>query len=162
MMLRIGHGYDIHRLVKDRRLILGGVNIPAPYGLLGHSDADVLSHAICDALFGAVNEPDIGTHFPDNNAAYKDINSLKLLQQAWDIVIDKGFELINLDCTIIAEKPRLAPFIMQIKHNLATELQADSSQIGVKATSNEGLGEIGKGKAIAAHAVVLLLRKSFL
>jgi 2-C-methyl-D-erythritol 2,4-cyclodiphosphate synthase len=159
-MLRIGHGYDVHRLYDGRKLILGGVEIPFNKGLLGHSDADVLTHAIMDAIFGALSLGDIGKHFPDSDKMYKDISSLLLLEHTVKIMNEKGYKIGNIDSTIVAEQPKLAGFIDEIRENLADVLKCDTSQISVKATTEEGLGISGMGdgkeKGIAAHAVVLL------
>jgi 2-C-methyl-D-erythritol 2,4-cyclodiphosphate synthase len=155
-MFRIGNGYDVHRLVKERKLILGGVEIPYVKGLLGHSDADVLVHAIIDALLGACHAGDIGRHFPDNDAAYKDISSLVLLEKAGNIVTSKGYEISNIDSIIVAEQPKLAPFIEKMMQNIAAVLKVQENNINVKATTTEGLGFAGKGKGIASYAVVCL------
>jgi 2-C-methyl-D-erythritol 2,4-cyclodiphosphate synthase len=154
--MRIGTGYDIHRLVSGRKLVLGGVTIPFEKGLLGHSDADVLVHAVCDALLGAAGLGDIGLHFPDTDPKYKDISSLWLLSQTVDLVRRNGYQLQNVDTTIFAEQPKLVPYRSAMLHNLAQTLNVDSSLINVKATTAEGLGIIGKGDAIAAMSVVLL------
>jgi 2-C-methyl-D-erythritol 2,4-cyclodiphosphate synthase len=159
-MFRIGHGYDVHRLCDGRKLILGGVEIPFDKGLLGHSDADVLTHAIMDAIFGALGLGDIGKHFPDSDEKYKDISSLLLLKHTVDIMNEKGFKIGNIDSTIICEAPKLAKFIDEIRRNLADVLKCDPSLVSVKATTEEGLGVSGMGngkeKGIAAHAVVFL------
>ena len=156
-MIRIGHGYDVHALVSDRALILGGVTIPYSLGLLGHSDADVLVHALCDALLGAIGAGDIGKHFPDNDASFKGIDSFKLLATVMEQVARRGYRLGNLDATIIAQRPKLAPFIPQMREQLAVACACSSEQVNVKATTTEGLGFAGRGEGIAAHAVVLLL-----
>lgn len=151
---RIGHGYDVHRFAEQRRLILGGVEIPYEFGLLGHSDADVLTHALMDALLGAAGLGDIGKHFPDSDAKYKGISSLKLLAQVKDLLEEKGFETVNADITVIAQKPKLAPFIPQMVDNIKEILQCEN--INIKATTEEGLGFTGRLEGIAAHSVALL------
>jgi 2-C-methyl-D-erythritol 2,4-cyclodiphosphate synthase len=155
---RVGHGYDVHRLVPDRRLVLGGVEIPYALGLLGHSDADVLTHAVMDALLGAAALGDIGRHFPDSDPAYAGADSLELLKTVCALLHDQGFALGNLDCTVIAQAPKLAPYIDQMRENLAAACGADVSQINVKATTEERLGFTGAGEGIAAHAVALITR----
>lgn len=157
--MRIGHGYDVHRLVAGRRLILGGVEISHETGLLGHSDADVLLHAISDAILGAIGEGDIGKHFPDTDPAYKGAASTGLLRQVMLLAKDKGYCLGNLDATIVAQKPKLAPYIAQMVENIAAALGAGSEQINVKATTTEELGFAGREEGIAAYAVTLLERK---
>ena len=154
--MRVGIGYDIHRLAPDRPLRLGGVDIPSPLGLLGHSDGDVLLHAICDALLGAAALGDIGEHFPDDDPLYRGIDSARLLAATLDRVHAAGVTLINLDANVIAQQPRLAPHRPAIRQRLAQLLGLDLSRVSVKARSNEGLDAIGLGRAIAAHAVVLL------
>ncbi|RSL29747.1 2-C-methyl-D-erythritol 2,4-cyclodiphosphate synthase [Salibacterium salarium] len=154
--MRVGHGFDVHALTIDRPLIIGGVDIPYHQGLTGHSDADVLLHAAADALLGAVGERDIGKHFPDTDPAYKDMDSSDLLRQVYQLVKDKGYKLGNIDCTILAEKPKMAPFIDDMKKNIAVVLEADESQVNVKATTTESLGFTGREEGIASHAVVLL------
>lgn len=154
--LRIGHGYDVHRLVPDRRLILGGVTVPHTLGLLGHSDADVLTHALMDALLGAAALGDIGKHFPDTDEAYRGADSLKLLARVMTLLAEKGYVFVNADMTILAQKPKLAPYIPAMRENLARVLAADVSRVSVKATTEERLGFTGKEEGIAAHAVVLL------
>lgn len=154
--MRIGMGYDIHRLAPGRKLVLGGVTIPFEKGLLGHSDADVLVHAVCDALLGAAGLGDIGMHFPDTDPKYKDINSLQLLSQSIDLVRRSGYRLQNVDTTLFAEQPRLAPYRTGMQLNLARTLQVDSGLVNIKATTSEGLGFIGRGEAIAAMSVVLV------
>jgi len=153
--MRVGIGYDIHRLVEGRKLIIGGVEIPFEKGLLGHSDADVLVHSICDALLGAMGLGDIGKHFPDTDEKYKGISSMELLKEVVEKVKKGKFKIVNIDTNIIAEKPRLLPYIEEIKKNLRKILGKDVS-INIKARTNEGLGEIGKGEAIASQAIVLL------
>jgi 2-C-methyl-D-erythritol 2,4-cyclodiphosphate synthase len=154
--LRIGYGYDVHKLVKHRKLILGGVEIPHEFGLAGHSDADVLLHAITDALLGALALGDIGKHFPDTDPKYKDVDSRILLRDAYGIIKEKGFELINLDATIVAQEPKLAPYIDLIRETIAEDLDADIETISVKATTSEWLGFEGKKEGISSSAVVLL------
>ena len=156
--LRIGHGYDVHRLVENRDLILGGVNIPYEKGLLGHSDADVLTHAIMDALLGAAALGDIGKHFPDTDPAYRGADSLKLLTHIVSLLEEKGWKIGNVDATIIAQKPKLASFIPTMKENLMQRMKIDSDCVNVKATTEEHLGFTGKGEGIAAHAVCLLTK----
>ena len=154
--MRIGHGYDTHRLVSGRPLILGGVTIPYAKGLAGHSDADALLHALADAILGALAEGDIGRHFPDSAAEFKDIDSLILLRRVVQRMRDKGFALLNADATILAEAPKMAPHIPAMKQNIATALAVKPDQVNIKATTTEGMGHIGQGEGIAAHAVVLL------
>jgi 2-C-methyl-D-erythritol 2,4-cyclodiphosphate synthase len=158
MNFRIGHGYDIHRLVPGRRLVLGGVTFDTDYGLDGHSDADCLTHAICDAILGAAGLPDIGHFFPPSDPAYKDIDSQLLLQRVRTEVIKLGYDIVNIDASVIAEKPKIAPRIAEMKAALARSTGLTTDEIGVKATTNEGVGDLGRGLAIAAHAVVLLKR----
>ncbi len=153
---RIGHGYDIHRIVSGRPLFLGGVKYDTDYGLEGHSDADCLTHAICDALLGAAGLPDIGNFFPNTDPAYKDINSQKLLRRVVVEVRKLGFDLVNIDATVIAEKPKITPRLMDMKIALGNSTGLLPAEIGLKATTNEGIDDIGRGLAIAAHAVVLL------
>ncbi|WP_305042190.1 2-C-methyl-D-erythritol 2,4-cyclodiphosphate synthase [Geoalkalibacter sp.] len=157
-MFRIGHGYDVHRLTKERRLILGGVDIPYGLGLLGHSDADVLLHAICDAILGALGEGDIGRHFPDSDPAYRGISSLKLLREVMALAQAKGYRIGNLDATVIAQAPRLAPHVRKMVENIAEVCGADVRRVNIKATTTEELGFEGRGEGISAHAVVLLER----
>ena len=157
--MRIGHGYDVHRLVADRKLIMGGVEIPWDLGLLGHSDADVLLHAIADAILGAIGEGDIGKHFPDTDAAYKGADSLKLLLHVMRLADSRGYRLGNLDATIIAQQPKMAPHISTMRNNIASVLNATIEQVNVKATTEEGLGFSGRGEGISAHAVVLMVTK---
>ena len=158
-MMRIGHGYDVHRLVAERKLILGGVEIPYGKGLLGHSDADVLLHAICDAILGAIGEGDIGRHFPDTDPAYKGASSIKLLRHVFLLADDKGYRIGNVDATIVAQRPKLAPFIQQMRENIAETLDCDPDRVNVKATTTEELGFAGRGEGIATHAVALLVEK---
>ena len=154
--MRIGHGYDVHRLAADRPLIIGGVNIPYEYGLLGHSDADVLIHAICDALLGAAALGDIGRHFPDNDDSYKDIDSRILLRKTVELLGEKGFRIVNIDSTVIAQKPKLASYIEQMTENIASDCKTDKTCVNVKATTEEKLGFTGELKGISAHAVCLI------
>jgi len=154
--MRIGHGYDVHRLVEGRKLILGGVDIPYEKGLLGHSDADVLLHAIADAILGAIGEGDIGKHFPDTDPRYKGADSLKLLARVMDLALGKGFELGNVDATIVAQRPKLAPHIPRMRENVAAVLRAEPDRVNIKATTTEELGFSGRGEGMAAYAVVLL------
>ena len=158
MTTRIGHGYDAHRMVDGRKLILGGVEIAFPRGLHGHSDADVLLHAVCDALLGSLSLGDIGVHFPDNDPQFKGISSLKLLERVGDMVKEKGFRVGNIDTTIVAQEPRLSGYIVQMRKNIAQTLGIDTEKINIKATTTEGLGFIGKGEGIAAHAVAVVER----
>jgi 2-C-methyl-D-erythritol 2,4-cyclodiphosphate synthase len=158
--MRIGHGYDVHRLVEGRKLILGGVDIPYARGLLGHSDADVLLHAISDAILGAIGEGDIGKHFPDTDPQYKGADSLKLLGHVMELADANGYRLGNLDATIVAQRPKLAPHIPLMRENIAAVLSAESDRVNVKATTTEELGFAGRGEGIAAYAVVLLELKN--
>lgn len=155
-MYRIGIGYDIHKLDFNREFILGGVKIPYEKGLLGHSDADVLVHAIIDAMFGALALGDIGTHFPDNDENYKDISSILLLKRALQLVQDEGYNINNLDCNIIAQEPKLKPFIQQIREKLAEELMISKDLISVKAKTNEKMDAVGEKKAVEAQAIIML------
>lgn len=155
--MRIGHGYDVHKLVENRRLILGGVEIPFEKGLLGHSDADVLLHAISDALLGAVAFGDIGGMFPDNDPAYKDADSLKLLEQVVARLKENGYTVGNIDATVLAQRPKLAPFIPAMRENIAAACGVAVDAVSVKATTEEGLGFTGTGEGIAAHAVCIIL-----
>lgn len=159
-MFRIGQGFDVHQLVEDRPLIIGGVKIPYEKGLLGHSDADVLLHTVADACLGAITEGDIGKHFPDTDPAFKDADSSNLLKHVWELVKEKGYVLGNVDCTIIAQKPKMAPYIPQMRKHIASLLEAYEDQVNVKATTTEKLGFTGRGEGIAAQAVVLLLKAS--
>lgn len=153
---RVGTGYDIHRLVPDRRLILGGIEIPYEKGLLGHSDADVLCHAIMDAMLGALGLGDIGHYFPPSDLQWKDADSILLLKEVHQMVKDRGWHIHNIDTSVVMEKPKLKPFIMDIRQNLGANLGLNRERISVKARTNEGLDSIGQGEAIAVHAVVLL------
>ena len=157
--MRIGHGYDVHRLVEGRKLIMGGVDIPYEKGLLGHSDADVLLHAISDALLGALGEGDIGRHFPDTDPAFKGADSLKLLAHVMTLVDERGYELGNLDATIIAQRPKMAPLIPTMCENIARVLNSTVGQVNVKATTEEGLGFTGSEEGISAHAVAVIQKK---
>ncbi|MBR1553938.1 MAG: 2-C-methyl-D-erythritol 2,4-cyclodiphosphate synthase [Oscillospiraceae bacterium] len=157
--MRIGHGYDVHKLAENRDLIIGGVKIPHTLGLLGHSDADVLLHAVSDALLGALALGDIGKHFPDTDPNYKGADSLKLLAKVVELIGEKGYEVSNLDAIIIAQKPKLAPYIDQMRKNIADTCHADISQVSVKATTEERLGFTGREEGISAHCVALLERK---
>ena len=159
MNIKIGHGYDVHKLVEGRDLIIGGVNIPHNLGLLGHSDADVLLHAISDSLLGALALGDIGKHFPDTDEQYKDANSLELLACVYELLKEKGYEVGNVDATVLAEEPKLAPYIPQMHLNIARALEVELDCISVKATTEEGLGFTGEKKGIAAHAVCLVYKK---
>ncbi len=154
--LRIGHGYDVHRLVEGRKLILGGVEIPYEKGLLGHSDADVLTHAVMDALSGAARLGDIGKLFPDNDPQYAGISSLKLLREVAGLLGEKGYQVVNVDATLLAQRPKVAPYKQTMAENLAAALGIEAEQVNVKATTEEGLGFTGDGSGMAAHAVVLL------
>lgn len=154
--MRIGHGYDVHRLVADRKLIMGGVEIPWEKGLLGHSDADVLLHAIADAVLGALAMGDIGKHFPDTDPAFKGADSMKLLEHVVGLVRGRGYRVGNLDATIIAQQPKMAPHIQAMRENIARVCGVDVDRINVKATTEEGLGFTGSGEGISAHAVVLM------
>ena len=158
--LRIGHGYDVHRLVEGRRLILGGVDIPWEKGLLGHSDADVLVHAIMDALTGAARLGDIGKLFPDTDPAYAGISSVKLLREVGRLLGERGFEVVNIDATLLAQAPKVGPYRPRMAANVAEALGIDPEQVNIKATTEEGLGFTGDGSGMAAHAVVLLEKTS--
>ena len=157
--MRVGHGYDVHRLVEGRKLVLGGVEIPWEKGLLGHSDADVLLHALMDAMLGAAALGDIGRHFPDSDERYAGADSLRLLKEVSRLLDDAGYRLVNADCTILAQRPKLMPHIPEMRANIARALGADVDAISVKATTEEGLGFTGDGSGIAAHAVVLIERR---
>jgi 2-C-methyl-D-erythritol 2,4-cyclodiphosphate synthase len=158
MNIRIGNGLDVHALVSGRNLVLGGVTIPFERGLKGHSDADALLHAICDAVLGALGEGDIGAHFPDTDPRYKDADSRILLRTIWQRAVAEGYSLGNVDATVVAEAPRLAPYIRQMAANIASDLGAGIEQVNVKATTTEGLGFTGRGEGIAVLATVLLIR----
>ncbi len=155
--MRIGTGYDVHKLVEGRKLILGGVEIPYEKGLLGHSDADVLIHAVMDALLGAAALGDIGVHFPDTDPAYKDISSVLLLERVRDLLEEHGYTVGNIDATVIAQKPKMSPYIEKMRENIAHALDIEADQVNVKATTEEGLGFTGSGEGISAQAVALLL-----
>lgn len=155
-MFRIGQGFDVHQLVEGRPLIIGGVTIPYEKGLLGHSDADVLLHAVADACLGAIGAGDIGRHFPDTDPRFKDADSAELLAHVWALARQEGYALVNADCTIIAQKPKMAPYIEEMRAVIARLLEAERSQVNVKATTTEKLGFTGRGEGIAAQAVVLL------
>ena len=154
--MRIGHGYDVHRLVEGRGLIVGGVHIPYEKGLLGHSDADVLLHAVSDALLGAAAMGDIGGMFPDNDPEYLGADSLVLLRQVFQRLRDNGYSVINVDCTVIAQKPKMKPYIPEIRMNIAAALSTDADNISVKATTEEEMGFTGRGEGISAHCVCLI------
>lgn len=154
--MRVGHGFDVHQFAEQRKLIIGGIAIPYDLGLEGHSDADVLLHAICDALLGAAGEGDIGRHFPDTDEAFKDADSKGLLAEVLTIVRAKGYEVGNVDCVVIAQKPKLAPYIPEMQKTIAEIMGTDKDQINVKATTTEKLGFTGRGEGIAAEAVCLL------
>ena len=154
--MRIGHGYDVHRLTENRKLILGGVEVPYKLGLMGHSDADVLVHAIMDALLGAVSLGDIGKHFPDTDLKYKDASSLKLLENVCVLLKEKNYKIENIDATIIAQSPKLLPCISEMENNISLACGINLSQINIKATTEENLGFTGEGKGISVHAVCLI------
>ncbi|ALA52753.1 2-C-methyl-D-erythritol 2,4-cyclodiphosphate synthase [Shouchella clausii] len=155
-MIRIGQGFDVHQLAEGRPLLLGGVHIPHPKGLLGHSDADVLLHTITDAALGAIGAGDLGKHFPDTDEAFKDADSKHLLSQAWQLVKNAGYTLGNVDCTVMAQKPKLAPYIEAMRKQIAELLETDVANVSVKATTTETLGFVGREEGIAAQAVILL------
>ncbi|HTR82387.1 MAG TPA: 2-C-methyl-D-erythritol 2,4-cyclodiphosphate synthase [Bacteroidota bacterium] len=155
-MNKVGFGFDVHRLVSERRLILGGVEIPSAKGLLGHSDADVLLHAIADALLGAAALGDIGNHFPDTDSRYKDISSLTLLENVRQLLAQRKLEILNVDSTVVLQSPKIAPFVEQMRTNIAAALHVNISQVSVKATTNEGLGFIGSSEGAVAYAVALI------
>jgi 2-C-methyl-D-erythritol 2,4-cyclodiphosphate synthase len=157
-MFRIGQGFDVHPLAEGRKCVIGGVEIPYEKGLLGHSDADVLLHAISDAILGALGEGDIGRHFPDTDPAYKDADSVKLLERVWAMAKAEGYRLGNVDATIIAEQPKMAPHIPRMRETIARTLEADPSRVNVKATTTERLGFVGRKEGIAAQSVVLLTK----
>lgn len=157
--MRIGHGYDVHRLTEGRRLILGGVDIPYEKGLLGHSDADVLVHALMDALLGAAALGDIGKHFPDSDERFRGADSIALLKQVCNILSERGYRVGNVDCTVLAQRPKLAPYIPQMRENIASAMEVAADRVSVKATTEEGLGFTGEELGIAAHAVALLMEK---
>ena len=155
--MRIGHGYDVHRLVSGQKLVLGGVVIPYEKGLLGHSDADVLLHAVMDAILGALGAGDIGHHFPDTDPAFAGISSMALLKKVERILFEKGYKIGNIDATVIAQAPKLSPHLLQMRRNIASVLECGEEDINLKATTEEGLGFTGTGDGIAAHAVCLLI-----
>ncbi len=154
--MRIGHGYDVHKFAENRDLIIGGVNIPYEKGLLGHSDADVLLHAVCDALLGAAALGDIGKHFPDTDPKFKGIDSMLLLKKVAELLKEKGYKIINIDSTVLAQRPKLAPYILKMRENISDAMGVDMDFVSVKATTEEGLGFTGAGLGIAAHAVCLI------
>jgi len=154
--LRIGMGYDAHRLAAGRKLVLGGVTVPYKKGLLGHSDADVLAHAVMDALLGAAGAGDIGRHFPDSDSQYKDISSMILLARVKDLLSEKGLKVVNIDTVIVVQEPRLAPYMENMAANVAAALEISSSQVNIKATTTEGLGFTGTGDGIAAYAIAMI------
>lgn len=156
--MRIGHGYDVHRFAENRKLFLGGIEIPSDKGLLGHSDADVLLHAICDALLGAAALGDIGKHFPNTDTAFKNIDSKLLLKKTVELIGEKGYEVGNIDATVVAQKPKLAPYIEKMKACVADICGIDVEQVNIKATTEEKLGFTGREEGISAHAVCLLER----
>ncbi len=160
MKLRIGQGYDVHRLTEGRPLILGGVRVPFTKGLVGHSDADVLAHVVMDALLGAAALGDIGIHFPNTDPAYKNINSLKLLEKVTEILKENGYFIVNIDATLLLEKPKLAPYIPQMRENLARTMNIPLETVSVKATTEEGLGFTGREEGIAALAISLIGMKN--
>jgi 2-C-methyl-D-erythritol 2,4-cyclodiphosphate synthase len=157
---RVGIGYDIHRLVTDRKLLLAGVRVPFTKGLLGHSDSDVLAHAICDALLGAAALGDIGTHFPDSDPRWRGASSLDFLRHAVKLITAKGYRVANVDATVVAEQPKLKPYISAMRQQLAVVLNVAADAISVKAKTNEGLDAVGRGDAMAAHAVVMIAPRS--
>lgn len=159
-MIRVGQGFDVHKFEEGRPLIIGGVTIPHDRGLAGHSDADVLLHTITDAALGAIGEGDIGRHFPDTDATFKDADSAVLLEEIWKLVNERGYKLGNIDCTVIAERPKMSPHIETIQARVAALLQADISQVNIKATTSERLGFTGREEGIAAMATILLLKQS--
>ncbi len=158
--MKIGMGYDVHKLVENRDLIIGGVKIDYEKGLLGHSDADVLTHAVIDSIFGALALGDLGRHFPDTDEKYRGADSLKLMDYSYKLMIEKGYEIGNIDCVIIAQAPKMAPHIEKMRENFARILHTDINNINIKATTEEGLGFTGKKEGIASHAVCLLNKKS--
>ena len=153
---RIGTGYDVHRLAEERALWLGGVQIPFAKGCVAHSDGDVLLHAVCDALLGALALGDIGVHFPDTDAQYKNIRSIILLKRVYNLVIDKGFRLVNMDATILLQEPKITPYVVDMRNQIAQTLCVEIEAVSIKATTTEGLGFIGQGEGVAAQAVVIL------
>lgn len=159
--MRMGFGYDVHPLVPNRPLILGGVRIPYLLGLQGHSDADVLLHAICDALLGAMAEGDIGRHFPDSDPQYRNISSTLLLKKVFTMVKEKGFQILNIDTTIVAEKPKLMEYLPKMIKSISEILEIETGRVSIKATTTEGLGFAGRGEGIAAYAIALIQEASF-
>ena len=159
MKIRIGHGYDVHKLVPNRKLIIGGVTIPHEMGLLGHSDADVLSHAIADAILGAAGKRDIGYHFPDSDSRYSGISSLFLLSKIEELIRNDGYAIGNIDCTIIAQAPKMSPYIVDMMENIAKTLNISKEDINIKATTEEKLGFTGRKEGISAHAVCIIEKK---
>lgn len=156
--MRVGMGYDVHKLVEGRELIIGGVNIPYEKGLLGHSDADVLIHSVMDSILGALTLGDIGKHFPDTDEKYKGIDSIKLLQFVYNLMIEKGYNIGNIDCTIIAQSPKMAPYIYSMRENISKSLNTDIENINVKATTEEGLGFTGSKQGIAVQSICMLVK----
>lgn len=157
--MRVGISYDVHKLVEDRDLIIGGIKIPYEKGLLGHSDADVLTHAIMDAILGAIGEGDIGKHFPDTDPLYKGASSLKLLEHVGEILYKSGYKVGNIDSTIIAQRPKMSPYIEQMREKIAKILNIDKGQINIKATTEEGLGFTGTGEGISSQAIALVKKR---
>ncbi|HEY4566902.1 2-C-methyl-D-erythritol 2,4-cyclodiphosphate synthase [Planococcaceae bacterium Storch 2/2-2] len=158
-MIRVGQGFDVHAFQEGRKLILGGIEIPHERGLVGHSDADVLLHTITDAALGAIGEVDIGTHFPDTDEAFKDADSAVLLERVWDMVKERGYVLGNIDCTLLAQRPKMAPHIPKMRARIAQLLEADESQVNVKASTTEKLGFVGREEGITALATILIVKK---
>lgn len=158
-MFRIGQGFDVHQFAKGRPLIIGGIEIPYEKGLIGHSDADVLLHTVADACLGAIGEGDIGRHFPDNDPQFKDANSAELLKKVWELVKARGYILVNIDCTIMAQQPKMAPHIERMRNRIAELLESEPSQVNVKATTTEKLGFVGREEGIATQAVILLQKQ---
>ncbi|HNB10457.1 MAG TPA: 2-C-methyl-D-erythritol 2,4-cyclodiphosphate synthase [bacterium] len=156
--MRIGQGYDVHRLAEGRKMILGGVEIPADKGPLGHSDADVLLHAICDALLGAIGLGDIGKHFPDTDQAYKNISSLILLEKVYALITERNYRVGNVDATLVLQKPKIAPHVPAMKKNIAAVLHVEEERVSIKATTSEGLGFVGVGDGVVAYAVALVFK----
>lgn len=157
-MYRVGHGYDVHKLTEGRKLILGGVDIPYEKGLLGHSDADVLVHSVCDALLGASALGDIGMHFPDTDAQYKNADSIVLLKKVCSLLLKNDYRICNIDVTVIAQRPKISKYIVNMRENIACACGIDVSQVSVKATTEEGLGFTGTGEGIAAHCVAMICK----
>lgn len=159
-MFRVGNGFDVHAFAEDRPLIIGGIEIPYEKGLIGHSDADVLLHTVADACLGAIGEGDIGRHFPDTDPNFKDADSAKLLQHVWKLVRNKGYKLVNIDCIVMAQKPKMAPHIEKMQERIAELMEASIEQVNVKATTTERLGFVGREEGIASQAVVLLQKEN--